>query len=322
MLYNLRYFIIFNTNKVMKKLFTLLAVVLLTSASAMAQGGNYSPLQGDVNGDGSVDVADIVAVIDLIQKGQGTGEAGYFYLGTTKPTAENFTTLAGAVATYTSIDEAVGTKVSVAAGETLYMLCPTSWTKEKSVALEDEGGETVNFSNKDAATISGYSIYETSAWKASSTATLKIIPSCFWYCGQPVEQGENTVQILENVFIPTINENSIVDETENIYPNPGWRYVQNKKYSTNDKLFSVNYRNGRGIYVGGLIEQNNNYDVSNRLYNEVTYYVLLPILSVYANLDIYVGAGPKPEPIATTVISDIEYKIYKFTGSSFNLDTY
>ena len=67
--------------------------------------------------------------------------------------------------------------MSVAAGETLYMLCPTSWTKEKSVALEDEGGETVNFSNDvDATTIPGYSIYETSAWKASSTATLKASP--------------------------------------------------------------------------------------------------------------------------------------------------
>ena len=176
----------------MKRIFMLLAVVLLTSASAMAQSGNNSPLKGDVNSDGSVDVADIVAVIDLIQKGQEVGEAaGYFYLGTTKPTAENFTTLTGAVATYTSIDEAVGTKVSVAAGETLYMLCPTSWMKAKDVGLEDEGGETVNFSNDvDATTIPGYSIYEIQAWK-SSTVTLKASP-LYWF-GIAINPSDNYI---------------------------------------------------------------------------------------------------------------------------------
>ena len=210
----------------MKRIFMLLAVVLLTSASAMAQSGNNSQLKGDVNSDGSVDVADIVAVIDLIQKGQGTGEAGYFYLGTTKPTAENFTTLAGAVATYTSIDEAVGTKVSVAAGETLYMLCPTSWTKEKSVALEDEGGETVNFSNDvDATTIPGYSIYETSAWKASSTATLKASP-LYWF-GITINKSDDYINPDNyNAMQGIINPVSNITEGEyKVYPNAQYLYI-------------------------------------------------------------------------------------------------
>ena len=290
----------------MIRVFMLLAVVLLTSASAMAQGGNYSPLQGDVNGDGSVDVADIVAVIDLIQKGQEAGEAGYFYLGTTKPTATNYTTLAGAVATYTSIDEAVGTKVSVAAGETLYMLCPTSWTKTKDVALEDESGETVNFSNKDAATISGYSIYETSAWKASSTATLKIIPSYYWYCGQPVEQGENTVQILENVYIPTINENSFVDETNEYSTLAGWRKITQSSYSSSNPLYSTEMsgRNGvKSIYVGDFDNE-----TGARLNQSVEYYLLIP---VETNILVRDAFGPISISYKDILVNNIMYNIYK-----------
>jgi len=52
---------------------------MLMSASAFAQSENNEPLNGDVNGDGKVDVADINAVISIMKK----GEAGYFYLGTT-----------------------------------------------------------------------------------------------------------------------------------------------------------------------------------------------------------------------------------------------
>ena len=306
----------------MKRIFMLLAVVLLTSASAMAQSGNNSPLKGDVNSDGSVDVADIVAVIDLIQKGQGTGEAGYFYLGTTKPTAENFTTLAGAVATYTSIDEAVGTKVSVAAGETLYMLCPTSWMKTKDVALEDDGGETVNFSNKDAATISGYSIYETSAWKASSTATLKIIPSYFWYCGKSYKDNENTTKIDVKdslIYIPNISaETLVVDfDGETYSTKEGWRQIDtnaNYVYDPSDP----NGRNGYcAIYVDGLDENGNELPYSLR--TEVTYYVLLP---TNLKLTIADGLGNKKTKISTANISNIQYDIYRFYGTKFLLKIY
>ena len=49
-----------------KKFFMLLAAVLLGSASAFAQNGNNEPMQGDVNTDGTVDVADIVGVIKIL----------------------------------------------------------------------------------------------------------------------------------------------------------------------------------------------------------------------------------------------------------------
>ena len=294
----------------MKRIFMLLAVILLTSASAMAQSGNNSPLKGDVNSDGSVNVADIASVIDLIQKGQEVGEAGYFYLGTTKPTATNYTTLTGAVATYTSIDEAVGTKVSVAAGETLYMLCPTSWMKTKDVALEDGGDETVNFSKKDAATISGYSIYETSAWKSSSTATLKIIPSYFWYCGPISESGENMIEISENTYIPTI-ESNFIDESEQLSDLPGWRKIDMNSSSNN--IYDTRERHGYIIYLDGRDENNE------PTYDEYVNTILALPIDCNLTLTDAVGSSYDRFFVKSITYNNVSYNIYKFNIDEFIL---
>lgn len=297
----------------MKKFFTLLAVVLLTSASAMAQSGNNGTLKGDVNSDGSVDVADIVAVIDLIQKGQEAGEAGYYYLGTTKPTATNFTTLAGAVTTYTSIDEAVGTKVSVAAGETLYMLCPTNWLKTKDVALEDGGGETVNFSNKDAATISGYTICETQAWKASSTATLKIIPSYFWYCGTDVvDNGDGTYTL------PEINENTIINEIYDSTLNNGrGGYSEFSEEMGWRKCEYITYEGNRYIYTINARRDEHNWSTAIHINDSMTqYYVCVP-----TDLNLTVKqAVSNLTPIKTITIHNVEYSLYSLQGKNFTAE--
>ena len=153
-----------------KKLFMLLAAVLLGSVSAFAQSGNNSPLVGDVNGDSKVDVADITAVIKIIKNTQ----EHYFYLGTIEPTAENYKIIPGATTSYTSFDETVGTTVSVDAGQMLYMLCPAEWVKGKTVTLEDNSGETLNFSEDiDYTTISGYAIYKTQVLNDAKDVTLK-----------------------------------------------------------------------------------------------------------------------------------------------------
>ena len=163
-----------------KKFFMLLAAVLLGSVSAMAQSGNNSPLVGDVNGDIKVDVADITAVIKIIKNTQ----EHYFYLGTIEPTAENYKIIPGATTSYTSFDEAVGTTVSVDAGQTLYMLCPAEWVKGKTVTLEDNSGETLNFSEEiDYTTISGYAIYKTQVLTDAKDVTLKVAKPLYWYVG-------------------------------------------------------------------------------------------------------------------------------------------
>ena len=67
-----------------KNIFMLLAAVLLSSANLFAQSSE--PLKGDVNEDGVVDVADVVAVIDIIAKSQNDSETTYYwYVGQTDP---------------------------------------------------------------------------------------------------------------------------------------------------------------------------------------------------------------------------------------------
>ena len=78
----------------MKKIFSFVfaAMMLLVSSSAMAQS---ETLKGDVNADGVVDVADIAAIIKIMQEAGGAVEATkyYWYAGWTEPTAENIATI-------------------------------------------------------------------------------------------------------------------------------------------------------------------------------------------------------------------------------------
>ena len=61
----------------------LLAAVLLSSASVFAQSNE--PQKGDVNEDGFVDVADVIAVINIIQDQSGGDKTYYWYVGQTNP---------------------------------------------------------------------------------------------------------------------------------------------------------------------------------------------------------------------------------------------
>ena len=162
----------------MKRLFLTFAAVLLMSVSAFAQSASISKC--DVNEDGKVDVADITAIISTIKSMQRN-----FYLGTIEPTAENHTRLPELVTTYTSIEDALGTTVSVDAGQTVYLLCPTSWIDQWSNPfIEDISGEAFDFSDDiDVTTIPEYSIYKTQTLNETSTMTLKIQHQNNFYVG-------------------------------------------------------------------------------------------------------------------------------------------
>lgn len=61
-----------------QKFLMLLAVMLLSCASAFAQSGNNEPLKGDVNEDGQVDVADIVAIIEIMKNNEVISSFDYY----------------------------------------------------------------------------------------------------------------------------------------------------------------------------------------------------------------------------------------------------
>lgn len=73
-----------------KIVFLLAAFLMLFSVSANAQSGG-TPIKGDVNEDGVVDIADINAIIDIMKNGGGTGGETkyYWYVGVIKPTDPN-----------------------------------------------------------------------------------------------------------------------------------------------------------------------------------------------------------------------------------------
>ena len=58
------------------------AAMLLVSVGAFAQSEN-TPVKGDVNGDGKVDVADIAAIIAIMKKGNDTTPKNNYYFGET-----------------------------------------------------------------------------------------------------------------------------------------------------------------------------------------------------------------------------------------------
>lgn len=202
----------------MKRLVFFIAAMLL-SISAFSQ--SQSTLKGDVNGDGKVNVEDVTSVVDIILSGK---TYGYFYFGMTEPTAENFTSLPGVIASYTSIGEAVGVSASVDAGQIVYMLCPAAWMKGKHVEIEDGEGNSYDFiEDTDAGSISDYVIYKTQAFNEATDVTLKFNNSFaetyYWYVGKDESLlGKNgTSYDLQLSYLPTVSSiDDIYSDSQNV----------------------------------------------------------------------------------------------------------
>jgi len=151
----------------------LLAAMLLSSASAFAQSGNNEPLKGDVNEDGTVDVADIAAIIKIMKDGGGTSEeTAYYWVGTTQPTASNISSL---TPKYSSLSDMNGKTLSVSAGQTVYLVCKTGSLSETSrkkgnLVMPDQSRTKFN-KDIDTTTISGHSIYHSDAAGTAQTFT-------------------------------------------------------------------------------------------------------------------------------------------------------
>lgn len=80
-----------------EKIFMLLAAVLLSGVSVFAQSNEQ--LKADVNEDGVVDFADVVAVIDIIQQGrQANSTIYYWYVGNSMPSTVDTSNLKSSAA--------------------------------------------------------------------------------------------------------------------------------------------------------------------------------------------------------------------------------
>ena len=140
----------------MKTKFMMLLAAMLLSVSAFAQSGNNEPLKGDVNGDGTVDVADIAAIIEIMKNGGGTGEQTtyYFSVGTTAPTASNYTTANGATTNIPATKEFTNNSGSKSL---VYVLVPST----KTVSAIDTYARVAISMVDSGITISNHKVYVT-----------------------------------------------------------------------------------------------------------------------------------------------------------------
>ena len=138
------------------KIFFLLAAIMLSCASAFAQSGPIDPAKGDVNEDGTVDVADMVSIIKIMKDGGGAiGEKqAYWYAGTNggnAVTADNFTDVASKIPE----SEIPAAGFVTANGQYVYIVLPETRHIE---SLTDVNNADVEFTCTD---VMGYHIYKT-----------------------------------------------------------------------------------------------------------------------------------------------------------------
>ena len=141
--------------------------MLLMSVCTFAQ--NNTPLKGDVNGDGKVDIADIVAILKIMKEAGGTaGDSKYyFYVGTTKPTSLS---QASVVESYPA--EYTYTPNTNVQWNNIYVLV----NSDKNVTFIDPvfGGE-LDQDDVDTTTIPGYKIFKLwDTWANGSPIKIRI----------------------------------------------------------------------------------------------------------------------------------------------------
>lgn len=140
-----------------KKILSLLAAFfMLFGTSAMAQVD--STLEGDVNGDGVVDIADITAVIAIIKQNAEANPTYYWYAGWTEPTSSNIATIVNE--TY---PKAKDSTVMNPAGLTSTTLSGHEINFTTNPIYDQEGRNTTNKKYYYVVVPNGYGILSTTA---------------------------------------------------------------------------------------------------------------------------------------------------------------
>ena len=199
-----------------KKLF-LMAAMLLMSVCSFAQ--NNTPLKGDVNEDGQVDVADIVAVINIMKNGGGTTDGKlYFSVGTTAPTASNYTTANNATTTIPTTEtywNNSGGKASI------YILVPSN----KTIAIVDASLQSpITFSEDTSVTITNHKVYKTTGRIADGGGikiTITDAPVYYWY----VAHNESDTYITNSNYTSIASQVTTLPASTDITPTDTYVYV-------------------------------------------------------------------------------------------------
>ena len=138
-------------------------VAALATYILSAGSGNN---QANVNSDQKVDVADITALINLIK----TANTQYFWFGTIKPTATNYTSKQGIVTTIKSLDEALEQHISVTEKQYGVILCPSSWNvNADDIVVQDNTNGTIYLMKKVSTDIPNHDVFQTIAKIRTST---------------------------------------------------------------------------------------------------------------------------------------------------------
>ena len=142
-----------------KKILSLLAAFfMLFGTSAMAQVD--STLEGDVNGDGVVDIADITAVIAIIKQNAEANPTYYWYVGQTVVTSSNYASLAESSSTKYTTKNYTTEKFGK-----VYILVPNIVT---SIKIKDVNANAyvseAKYKIDSTINIDGYNVYVTSAF--------------------------------------------------------------------------------------------------------------------------------------------------------------
>lgn len=168
---------------------------MLSTLSAYAQS-NTTPIKGDVNEDGVVDVADINAIIEIMKNGGGTsGETKYYwYVGVEQPTAVNQPTAWRTSTTDAGFSVTITVEGDPANGKDNWLVYPSNWT----YSAVDSEGDDFEFNAFVAAniknSINGYTIKRIVMF-GSDTITItfsKKETAYYWYVGQTPPESIST----------------------------------------------------------------------------------------------------------------------------------
>ena len=149
-------------------------------------------------------------------------ETDFFYLGTQMPTKDNYTTLAGVVTTYKSIEDVLkdAPSLSIEYNERGYLLCPTSWDAKDLALQNNNNGEFFELTKAET-DISGYTLFKTEEVEGGAVTTLKTKAAAEEYYAEkhPADDGKNWFW-MGNYFpkantFPTINGEEVLGIVKN-----------------------------------------------------------------------------------------------------------